>query len=532
MDTDQTWSETDLAQLNDLKDRDCQLPNDAPRALLSVRLSVFNDDTTSPIRQELDLRRFALDHGYRVAGVASDLNVSATKVPPWKRKSLGDWLNNRVPEFDAIMFWKLDRFIRNLNDLNVMIRWAETYDKNLMSKNDPIDLSTTMGKIMVTFIGGVAEIESANTKARVESMWAYAKTQEEWIVGKPPYGYRAEVQADGKRRLVIVEEEAEALRYARDRVMAGASLNEAVRDLKEKGLMSSGLTSSTLKRRLCTPGLLGYRVEFVAEGSVARRTRLLYDSEGQPIRVAPAIFQQEEWDELQAALEKRMKRQPGRDPNGATMFLGVLKCADCGANMVVHKTTQKPNERNRLKEVKTYAYLRCYNCPNGGLGAPDPQSIYEGLVEKVLALLGDYPVQSREYARGEEARQKVADLQRRISYYMTGLEPGGRLTKTKFAEQQAEAALDAAIAELEAIDPETTEDRWILQGGGQTFRQHWQAGGMKQLAEDLKRAGVECSVARTRVPGQRAPDVELTLRVPIDVEDRLIQRADEFESPL
>lgn len=33
------------------------------------------------------------------------------KVPPWKRKELGDWLNNRAPEFDEILFWKLDRFV-------------------------------------------------------------------------------------------------------------------------------------------------------------------------------------------------------------------------------------------------------------------------------------------------------------------------------------------------------------------------------------------------------------------------------------
>ncbi|MEU1778648.1 MULTISPECIES: hypothetical protein [Streptomyces] len=28
------------------------------------------------------------------------MNVSATKVPPWKRPELGDWINNRAPEFD------------------------------------------------------------------------------------------------------------------------------------------------------------------------------------------------------------------------------------------------------------------------------------------------------------------------------------------------------------------------------------------------------------------------------------------------
>ncbi|MGH1555155.1 recombinase family protein [Streptomyces sp. L7] len=139
---------------------------------------MLTDDTTSPVRQELDLRILARERGCRVVGVASDLNVSATKVPPWKRKQLGDWLNNRAPEFDVLLFWKLDRFVRRLTDLSTMIDWCLKYGKNLISKNDSIDLTTTAGKIMVTIIGGIAEIEATNTSTRVASLWEYAKTPE------------------------------------------------------------------------------------------------------------------------------------------------------------------------------------------------------------------------------------------------------------------------------------------------------------------------------------------------------------------
>ncbi|MFI8904917.1 hypothetical protein ACIGV8_05160 [Streptomyces albidoflavus] len=91
------WSAADLELLDAPKKTEEALPADAPRALLSVRLSVLSRNTTSPVRQELDLRVLAREHGYRVVGVASDLHVSATKVPPWRRKELGEWLNNRVP---------------------------------------------------------------------------------------------------------------------------------------------------------------------------------------------------------------------------------------------------------------------------------------------------------------------------------------------------------------------------------------------------------------------------------------------------
>lgn len=140
--------------------------------------------------------------------------MSATKVPPWKRKELGEWLNNRAPEFDALLFWKLDRFIRRMTDLSTMIEWCERYGKNLVSKNDAIDLSTTVGRIMVTLIGGIAEIEAANTSTRVTSLWDYARTQDSWLVGKPTYGY-VTTKVDGKPALTIEPSAHKALLWAR-----------------------------------------------------------------------------------------------------------------------------------------------------------------------------------------------------------------------------------------------------------------------------------------------------------------------------
>ncbi|MFD5077941.1 recombinase family protein [Streptomyces sp. NPDC058371] len=81
-----------------------------------------------------------------MVGVAGGLNVSATKVPLWKRQEFGDWLNNRVPEFDVLLFWKLDRFIRRLPDLSTMIDWCLRYGENLISKNGSIDLTTPAGR--------------------------------------------------------------------------------------------------------------------------------------------------------------------------------------------------------------------------------------------------------------------------------------------------------------------------------------------------------------------------------------------------
>ncbi|GHE42050.1 recombinase family protein [Streptomyces vinaceus] len=520
-DIESEWTASDLALLEDLKRAEALLPEDAPRALLSVRLSVLTEDTTSPVRQELDLRLLAREKGYRVVGVASDLNVSATKVPPWKRKELGEWLNNQAPEFDALLFWKLDRFIRRMTDLSTMIEWCERYGKNLVSKNDAIDLSTTVGRIMVTLIGGIAEIEAANTSTRVTSLWDYARTQDSWLVGKPTYGY-VTTKVDGKPALAIEPSAHKALHWARRMALRGVSARRMALCLVRSGLMSAGLTTSTLLRRLRNPALMGYRVEEDKQGG-KRRSRLVLGNDGKPIRVGPPIFTEEEFETLQAALDRRGKNQPTRQAHGATRFLGVLICVDCSTNMTVQKN---------MSNGRSYTYLRCGKCKGGGLGAPNPQDVYDVLVGDVLRVLGDFPVQVREYAKGAEARAEVKRLEDAISYYMAELEPEGRFSKTRFTRERAEKTLDRLTEELDAIDPETTQDRWVLVHNGKTFRAMWEAGGMEAMAEDLRRVGVTCEVTRTKVKGVRAPSVHLRLKIPRDVRERLVIKGDDFAARL
>ncbi|MFC5720209.1 recombinase family protein [Streptomyces gamaensis] len=519
-DVEAEWTAADLALLEDLKAAEAQLPEDAPRALLSVRLSVWTDDTTSPVRQELDLRILAKEQGCRVVGVASDLNVSATKVPPWKRKQLGDWLNNRVPEFDVLLFWKLDRFVRRLSDLSTMIDWCLKYGKNLVSKHDSIDLTTTAGKILVTIIGGIAEIEAANTSTRVASLWDYTKTQSEWLVGKPAYGYVTDVDEHGNVVLRIEGTAHRALHWCRRAVRRPnpPSARRMVKVLVRSGLCGPGLTASTLLSRLRNPALLGYRVETDPE-SGSRRSRLVLGKDGKPIRVAEGVFTEDEFYELQTNLDRSAKNQPPRQTDGPTKFRGVLTCADCGTNMTV-----QVNNRT----TATYRYLRCQGCKSGGYGAPNPDEVYGQLVQDVLTVLGDWPVQVREYARGAEARKEVKRLQDSIAYYMKELEPEGRFSKTRFTQEQAQETLDKLIADLESIDPETTQDRWVNVHNGKTFQQHWEEGGMEAMAADLVRVGVKCEVYRTKIPGVRAPQVRLRLLIPKDVRERLVMKEDDF----
>lgn len=335
---------------------------------------------------------------------------------------------------------------------------------------------------MVTVVGGIAEIEAANTSTRVASLWDYNKTQSDWLVGKPAYGYETAENEDGRVVLTLDRDAYRALHRCRNAATGDkpASARRMVKVLVRAGLGGPGLTASTQLRRLRNPALMGYRVEEDKNGGV-RRSKIVLGSDAKPIRVADPIFTEDEFNSLQEALDHRGKNQPTRRPDGATKFLGVLICNDCGSNMTV--------QNNRDKD-RAYSYLRCGKCKAGGYGAPNPAEIYGKLVDDVLRALGDEPVVTREYRLGAKARKEQQRLEQSISYYMTGLEPEGRFTQARFTKEQAEKTLDDLIKQLEAVDPESTKDRWV--------------------------------------EGVRAPHIHMKLMIPKDVRDRLTLKEDDF----
>ncbi|MER6102367.1 recombinase family protein [Streptomyces sp. NPDC001832] len=514
-----TWSADEIKELEALKAINESLPEDAQRGLLSVRLSILTEDTTSPIRQELDLWRQANSDGVRVVGVARDLNVSATKVPPWKRKDLGDWLQNRVPEFDVLYFWKLDRFVRRILDLQVMIQWCQRYEKNLKSLNDPIDLSSPLGTTITTLIAAIAEIEAANTGVRVASLWEFNKTQDKWLTGAPMYGYKTVKGPDGKYVLDYDEEPYRNLRWVIEALLKRKKKPSAYRlckILNRAGIPgpNGGLWYGTsLLIILRNPALMGLRTEERKEYDGPKRSQLVYGSDGKPIKVGPPIATPEEFEELQQVLDGMSRRNLTPWTPGATKFLGVISCARCGGNYT---------KRTSVNRGKQYTYLRCRICKSKG---ESPEELYSSLVDVVLDELGEYPVEHREYARGAETRKKLKEIEAGISHYMKELAPGGKFARGGFVQETAEETLNNLMRQMDEIDPEAAKDRWVYTAGGKTYREEWESGGMEQMSKDLLRAGIKFVISE----GQAGEDTVGALLIPEDVKQRLAIREDHFE---
>ena len=519
-----TWTASELLELADMERQTAALPANSRRVLISVRLSVLTDETTSPVRTELDLRREALRRQWRVVGVARDLNVSATKVPPWKRKELGDWLNNRAPEFDIILFWKLDRFVRRISDLHVMIGWCKEWSKDLVALNDPIDLSSEMGQIMVTLIAGMARIEAVNTGVRITSLWNYSRNaQDRWLIGKPVYGFQTAKSGDHKVQ-ILDHQEARVLRWAYSMLKRHKSMSSIVAHFNRAGIKSphgKAWNATTLAKLLKNPALMGYKVYKPEGANPNLPSSIAYRENGEPVRMSEGVFTPTQFEKIKGLLSKR----PGanRVPTGkrASRFLGVVICPHCAGNLKRDKQTKM----SKVGEARVYDYLRCNTKGNGcsGFTIPNPEKVYQTLTEVVLEELGGLEVEHREYVRGADTAARVENLKASLNYYINGLKPGGMYALGGYAQKQAEEALRKLNDELSAIDPEDTKDRWVYKSQGITYRQMWEKGGMTAMEEDLLRSGVKLVVR---------DESTCDLLLPENIRENLIVKRDAFQKVL
>jgi site-specific DNA recombinase len=499
-----------------------------PRVLIAVRLSIDTDSTTSPERQLEECMAYCERRGWDVVGVAKDLDISATRYAPWQRPELAKWLD-RAPEFDNIVFWRLDRFVRKVGDLHTMIEWAENHgNKGLVSATEPFDLTDPFGEVMATMIAAFARMEARAVSERVTSMRQHLLTSPRWGGGSPPYGYTTE-ERDGGRYLTPNPETVPILREIVMRVLDGEPLNAICRDLDSRGVRSPSSTYKTSKKEkpspwypktlkgiLTSPALMGFKTRNeMVPGKKYSRTVLVYDEKGHRIKMAEPLVSEEEWRQLQKALIETAAPASGlRSTDPKTPFLDVIKCGSCGKNLQWH-TTKKKRKDGTYRETHK---IRCMSRPKSP-ACPgyvfDPETEIVGPVMKtLLEELGTEPVVRRIYVEGDGTADKLEELEESINYHMAQMTPGGIYSKGILREKAAKTleGLNEEYERLTALG-DAGQSRWEYQELGMTFGERWFDKGMPGITEDLVKAGItmECH------PKENGGHV---LNVPTDLKDR------------
>lgn len=158
--------------------------------------------------QRNKILKYAKDNGMVVVREYSDLGVSGKNIEkrPCFKQMLNDISNNK-DGIDFILVFKLSRFGRNAADVVSSLQYIQDYGVNLVCIDDSIDSSKDSGKLMISVLSAVAEIERENINVQTMAGRKQKALEGGWNGGFAPYGYTLK---EGK--LYIEEDEAETIR--------------------------------------------------------------------------------------------------------------------------------------------------------------------------------------------------------------------------------------------------------------------------------------------------------------------------------
>ena len=116
-------------------------------------------------------------------------------------------ISNNKDDVDFVLVFKLSRFGRNAADVVTSLEYIQDYGVNLVCVDETIDSSKDSGKLMISVLSAVAEIERDNINVQTMAGRKQKALLGGWNGGFAPYGYTLK---EGK--LYIEEDEAETIR--------------------------------------------------------------------------------------------------------------------------------------------------------------------------------------------------------------------------------------------------------------------------------------------------------------------------------
>ena len=281
-------------------------------------------------------------------------------------------IENQKDKIEFVLVYKLSRFGRNTADILGSLQRMQDYGVNLICVEDNIDSSKDSGKLIISVLSAVAEIERENILVQTMDGRRRKAKEGKWNGGFPPYGYKLV-----KGELHIAEDDSEVIRtiyekYAFTTMGIGAVakyLNEntnfkkKIRKTKKerKNEPPENFTYSFVKGVLDNPvyyGKIAYgrRKNEKITGArnkyhvVKQKKYLLYDG------IHKEIVSEELWKKVQ---EKRgitgIKYEKKHSLEHANILSGILKCPVCGASMYGNVNRKKKKDGTMYKDYFYYA---------------------------------------------------------------------------------------------------------------------------------------------------------------------------------
>ena len=326
-------------------------------------------DGYSPDAQKARMKAYADFNDYQIVGEYEDAGKSGKSVEG--RASFCRMMEDIKSGKDGVSYvlvFKLSRFGRNAADVLSTLQVMQDFGVNLICVEDGIDSSKDAGKLMISVLSAVAEIERENIRVQTMEGRIQKAREGRWNGGFAPYGYRL---VDGV--LQINEDEAPAIRTIFEQyVNTDTGANGLSKYLETHGFQklarqngTSPLFSATLIRAIlknpvyCGKIAFGRRKLEKIHGTrneyhqVPQENYLLVDG------LHEGIVSEELWSAAQVKLLAQSKRYEPVNRSKteqAHLLSALVKCPVCGAGMYSNKCTKRKKDGT---PYKSFSYYSC-----------------------------------------------------------------------------------------------------------------------------------------------------------------------------
>lgn len=421
------------------------------RSVIYARQSLDRSGEGAAVdRQVADCRALAKAKGWDVVEVISDNDMSASsgKVRPGYQRVLQMIEAGAV---DRVVVWAVDRLTRRMRDLEDVVDVCERTGVRVATVTGELDLSTDTGRLLARILAAVArgEVERKGARQRAANLQRAKQGNVGWT--RRPFGYE---RHDG--RVVVVEDEADALRWAAQQVLDGGTVAAAARGLEAVGLhptaevrhgcprdsrcgrpakecpsqLPAQWSTTSLRRALLNPRYAG---KAVSKGEDHGRGAW------------PIIIDAEVQERLSQVLRDPQRRTQ-QDTTAKWLLSGLLTCGRCGRTMYASPMRSKGRS------------WMVYRCPTTHL-MRRLDLVDEVVVGVILARLAmpDAVDLFRPDVDLDRLRGEATDLRKRRDD-LAELLAEGLLSPAKVREQSARVgerlrAVEAQIATTGAGDP-------------------------------------------------------------------------------
>lgn len=405
------------------------------RVIGYVRISRDRANETSTDSQRKAIEAWCVAHGHQLVKVVTEPGRSAFKASRKSRpgfREVSNLINTGTGDMVAV--WKVDRACRNTLDLLQLVQDLEGRGAEFASVTEQFDTSSPMGKAMMTIVGVLAELESAQKSERATEWHRSRRASGAVPAGPAALGYRKprpnELEPDPKVAPLV--------QTAAAAIADGASVRSQVLMLNEAGVKISQRGLTTV---LMSPTLIG--MVAASESVLPRRggARVLDDVELIPGGWEP-ILEREVWDRVRAILNGPDRRSTLRG-NQLKHALGPLARCHCGGTMRVHndKWTTKTGPREMRR-------LLCNDC-SLGIGY---DAVEEAVTAAVLDLLDDDAWNAvRAQSKGSATEDTAQAIETKL-VRMWAMVLDGKLDPEEYAEAKTRWAGEVVAVTTDAVD--------------------------------------------------------------------------------